>query len=155
MKNAVFWDVAPCRSCVNRRFGGTYRQVPSAHAGSSFADFSTLKMEATRSSDSSVNNKIYTAPHPRRRHFSNFVLVSYKINPSRTKIRSLPQRDVIRNALIRKPLFFTTLKRISIITGYRLDNSDILGKGRYFSFWRCLHTSIAIQSVTHEMGPEG
>jgi hypothetical protein len=24
-KNAVFWDVAPCRSCVNRRFGGTYR----------------------------------------------------------------------------------------------------------------------------------
>jgi hypothetical protein len=25
MKNAVFWDVALCRSCVNRRFGGTYR----------------------------------------------------------------------------------------------------------------------------------
>jgi hypothetical protein len=25
MKNSVFWDVAPCRSCVNRRFGGTYR----------------------------------------------------------------------------------------------------------------------------------
>jgi hypothetical protein len=25
MKNAVFWDVVPCRSCVNRRFGGTYR----------------------------------------------------------------------------------------------------------------------------------
>jgi hypothetical protein len=26
MKNAVFWDVAPCRSCeMNRRFGGTYR----------------------------------------------------------------------------------------------------------------------------------
>jgi hypothetical protein len=24
MKNAVFWDVAPCESCVNRRFGGTY-----------------------------------------------------------------------------------------------------------------------------------
>jgi hypothetical protein len=23
-KNVVFWDVAPCRSCVNRRFGGTY-----------------------------------------------------------------------------------------------------------------------------------
>jgi hypothetical protein len=22
-KNAVFWDVAPCRSYVNRRFGGT------------------------------------------------------------------------------------------------------------------------------------
>jgi hypothetical protein len=25
MKNAVFWDVAPCRSCVNLRFGGIYR----------------------------------------------------------------------------------------------------------------------------------
>jgi hypothetical protein len=24
IKNAVFWDVAPCRSCVNRCFGGTY-----------------------------------------------------------------------------------------------------------------------------------
>jgi hypothetical protein len=24
MKNAVFWDVAPSRSCVNRRYGGTY-----------------------------------------------------------------------------------------------------------------------------------
>jgi hypothetical protein len=23
MKNPVFWDVAPCRFCVNRRFGGT------------------------------------------------------------------------------------------------------------------------------------
>jgi hypothetical protein len=23
MKNAVFWDVAPCGSCENRRFGGT------------------------------------------------------------------------------------------------------------------------------------
>jgi hypothetical protein len=25
MKNAVFWDVAPCRYCVERRFGGPYR----------------------------------------------------------------------------------------------------------------------------------
>jgi hypothetical protein len=25
MKNAVFWDVAPCGSCKNRRFGGTWR----------------------------------------------------------------------------------------------------------------------------------
>jgi hypothetical protein len=23
MKNTVFWNVAPCRSCVNRHFGGT------------------------------------------------------------------------------------------------------------------------------------
>jgi hypothetical protein len=25
MNNAGFWDVVPRRSCVNRRFGGTYR----------------------------------------------------------------------------------------------------------------------------------
>jgi hypothetical protein len=25
LKNDVLWDVVPCRSCVNRRFGGTYR----------------------------------------------------------------------------------------------------------------------------------
>jgi hypothetical protein len=24
MKNDVFWDVTPCGSCKNRRFGGTY-----------------------------------------------------------------------------------------------------------------------------------
>jgi hypothetical protein len=24
MKNAVFWDVTPCGSCKNRRFGGTW-----------------------------------------------------------------------------------------------------------------------------------
>jgi hypothetical protein len=24
MKNGVFWDVMPCGSCKNRRFGGTY-----------------------------------------------------------------------------------------------------------------------------------
>jgi hypothetical protein len=24
MKNAVFWDIMPCGSCKNQRFGGTY-----------------------------------------------------------------------------------------------------------------------------------
>jgi hypothetical protein len=27
MKNDVFWDVTPCGSCKNRRFGGTYRRL--------------------------------------------------------------------------------------------------------------------------------
>jgi hypothetical protein len=44
MKNAVFWDVPPCRSCV----------APD-HAGSSLADFSILKMDAIRSSETSVD----------------------------------------------------------------------------------------------------
>jgi hypothetical protein len=25
VKNAVFWDVTPCGSCKNSRYGGTYR----------------------------------------------------------------------------------------------------------------------------------
>jgi hypothetical protein len=64
MKNAIFWDVASCRPCVNRRFGGTFRlhlqdcslQTP-AYAGSSLADFSTLKIEAIRSSETSVHTR--------------------------------------------------------------------------------------------------
>jgi hypothetical protein len=76
MKNAVFWNVALCRSCVNRRFGGTYRphfqgrktrerrtsvskwQQTPAHTVSSLADIyfsSTLKMEVIRSSETSVD----------------------------------------------------------------------------------------------------
>jgi hypothetical protein len=54
MKNAVFWDVAPCRYFVNRRFGGTYhlhlqgirnpramnqRKQVGVYAGSSLVDF--------------------------------------------------------------------------------------------------------------------
>jgi hypothetical protein len=41
MKNVVFWDVAQ----------------PPAHAGSPLADISTLKMEAIRSSETSVNTR--------------------------------------------------------------------------------------------------
>jgi hypothetical protein len=72
MKNAVFLAVAPCRACeLNQRFGGRYRLhlrgrkirergtsvsrwQPRAQAGSSLADFSTLKMEAKRFSETSV-----------------------------------------------------------------------------------------------------
>jgi hypothetical protein len=76
MKNAVFWDVAPCRSCLNRRFGGTYhihlqsrkisergtsRWLP-AHAASSLADFSTLKMKVILSCETSVYTRP-TRPH--------------------------------------------------------------------------------------------
>jgi hypothetical protein len=62
MKNAVFWDVAARRSCVNRHFGGTYllhlqSLQPRAHSGSSLADFSTLKMEAICSSETSVQTR--------------------------------------------------------------------------------------------------
>jgi hypothetical protein len=45
MKNAVFWGVAPCR------------------CGSSLAAFSTLKMEAIRSSETSVQSTTSTRHH--------------------------------------------------------------------------------------------
>jgi hypothetical protein len=70
MKNAVFWDVALCRSCVNRCFGGTgvnkwLQTEPPVdsvcshllNAGSSLADFSTFKVEAICSSETSVHTR--------------------------------------------------------------------------------------------------
>jgi hypothetical protein len=63
IKNAVFWDVAPRKSCVNRRFGGTYRLhlrsrlQPPARAAFSLADYSTLKMEEIGSSETSVHTR--------------------------------------------------------------------------------------------------
>jgi hypothetical protein len=59
-KKALLWDVALCRSWVKRRFG--CRVQPSAHAGSSPADFSTLKMEAICSSETWVHTR-YTQRH--------------------------------------------------------------------------------------------
>jgi hypothetical protein len=55
MKNAIFWHVTPCRSCVNRPFrGNTFLWNVGSH-------------------------KIYTASHPRKRHSSysdlNFKMV--------------------------------------------------------------------------------
>jgi hypothetical protein len=51
MKNVVFWDLTPCRFCVNRSL------QPPAYAGSSLADFFTLKMEEIRSSETSAHTR--------------------------------------------------------------------------------------------------
>jgi hypothetical protein len=68
MKNAVFWDVTPCRSCVNfwvEDGGDTFLRNVGSH-------------------------KIYTAPRPRRRHSSkrHFVLVEPGLNTKRSLIRT-------------------------------------------------------------------
>jgi hypothetical protein len=84
MKNAVFWDVALCRCCVNRYFGGTYRL---RLRGRKICERGT-NVTCSRwflapgfiypedGGDTFLRNvgshKIYTAPHPRRRHSSNF-----------------------------------------------------------------------------------
>jgi hypothetical protein len=65
MKNAVFLDVAPCRSCVNQSFGGTYRlhiEDRNIHErGTSVSRWleteATLKMDAIRSSEPSVHTR--------------------------------------------------------------------------------------------------
>jgi hypothetical protein len=59
MKNVVFWDVA------------LWLQPP-AHAGSQLADFSTLKMEAIRSSETSVD-AIST-----QRHIPEYDILQYE-----------------------------------------------------------------------------
>jgi hypothetical protein len=75
LKNVILWDVTPCRSYVDRSFRGTCRlhlqgrkiserghslsrwlQL-SAQAVSSLADFSTMKMEAICSSETSVHTR--------------------------------------------------------------------------------------------------
>jgi hypothetical protein len=59
IEECVFWDAAPCRSCVNRHFGGTYclhlrgRKILSYWSHT--CGFSTLKMEAKRFSETSVH----------------------------------------------------------------------------------------------------
>jgi hypothetical protein len=50
MKNAVFWDVTVCGSCQNGRFGETF----TANVVLTSPILVTLKMEAMRSSDTSV-----------------------------------------------------------------------------------------------------
>jgi hypothetical protein len=65
-KNAVFWDVAPCRSYVNRLFGGTYR----LH----------LQGRKFRERGTSVSRWLQTAVHTRstRRHIpKDGILLQY------------------------------------------------------------------------------
>jgi hypothetical protein len=60
MKNAVFWDVTPCGSSKNGRFGGNHLLV-TADTPSSLIPF-TLMMAAIHSSETSVLTRA------RRRH---------------------------------------------------------------------------------------
>jgi hypothetical protein len=68
LKNAVFWDVTPCGSCKNPRFGGTHRfhhhgeknqhselqLLVTANAVTSLLILFILIMEAIRSSETLV-----------------------------------------------------------------------------------------------------
>jgi hypothetical protein len=60
-KNSVFWDIAPCRSCVNRRFGGTYRlHLQSRRIRGFPQDVYSATSQKTVFSHRAVNLKSYT-----------------------------------------------------------------------------------------------
>jgi hypothetical protein len=44
MKNGVFWDVTPCGSCKDRRFGGTWRLL---HQGEKIGELGTTQAETS------------------------------------------------------------------------------------------------------------
>jgi hypothetical protein len=120
-KNTVFWDVALCRSCVTQHFGGTYRLQlqgrkileaaclqPTAHAGFSLTDFSTLKMEAIRSSEMSAHTRTT------RRHIPEDAILhshsrenfkSYMINALSANIRTW---DMFRDIFTKNNTLFNT-----------------------------------------------
>jgi hypothetical protein len=88
MKNAIFWDVAPCGSCVNRPFGGRYRlhfqgrkirgrgtnvwlQTVKRRFGGRYRLHLQGRKICERGTDVIVDShKIYMAPHPGRWHSS-------------------------------------------------------------------------------------
>jgi hypothetical protein len=77
IKNAVFWDVAPCRYCVNRRFGETYRlhlqDIKIRERGTSVSRW-LQTADPENGGDTFLRNvslhNIYTAQYPRRQHSS-------------------------------------------------------------------------------------
>jgi hypothetical protein len=99
IKNAVFWDVIPCGSCRNRRFGGTYR---FHHQGERNRRARNVRsnLHPQDGGDSFLRNfgsyNSYMASHPRRRHPSQALLDFSQGNPFHlaTKICSTPLFNV-------------------------------------------------------------
>jgi hypothetical protein len=84
VKNVVFWDVAPCRSYVNRRFGGTYRLQlrgrKMSERGTSLRRWLHSAVYPEDEGDTFLRNvgshKMFTAPYIRRRRSSEIKLLS-------------------------------------------------------------------------------
>jgi hypothetical protein len=128
LKNAVFWDVAPCRSCVNRSFGGTYhlhlevRKNPRARnqrkqvAAATFAGFSTLKMEAIHSSEKSDHTKSTRRHIPedgilhshRRGNLNSYIcMVSLSVYPTLAFVRKLMKSPCCLCVCVSPPPYFS------------------------------------------------
>jgi hypothetical protein len=105
MKNAVFWDVAPCRSCVNRRFGGMYH-LPSARNCGLPATclwwFLALGFFYPEDGgDTFLRNvgshKIYMAPHRRRWHTSEIVMFSESCSEFSIQLRRRTSAGILKS----------------------------------------------------------
>jgi hypothetical protein len=79
MKTAVFWDVARCRSCVNRSFGGTYRLHLQTTATRLRWFLACGFFYPEDGGDTFFRNmgsqKIYTAQRHRKRHSSEEIIL--------------------------------------------------------------------------------
>jgi hypothetical protein len=80
MKNAVFRDVVPCRSCVNRRFEGMYRLHLQGRQIRSHLLTLVPRSQIFYPEDGGDtvlrnvgSQKIYTASRPRRQHSSKYI----------------------------------------------------------------------------------
>jgi hypothetical protein len=121
LKSAVFWDVAPCTSCVNRHFRRAYhlhlqgRKIPelqpSAHAGSSLMDFSTLKMEAICSSETSG----HTRSTRRHIHKAAFFIVTGVITSNLTWLHGYSIAALL-------PLYHKTEFNVSVPYHFHISN---------------------------------
>jgi hypothetical protein len=97
MKNAVLWDVAPCESCKNRRFGGNLSPSEMTRARKCYtvANWQSVSNRLTLlqarcyffypedEGDTFLRNvgfyKTHTMPHPRRWHSSIYFCLGTRI----------------------------------------------------------------------------
>jgi hypothetical protein len=71
MKNGVFWDVTPCDSCNNRRFGGTWRLHHQGEKALSSSETSAL----TRATRRDIPEDIILHSH-RRENLKSYIAVT-------------------------------------------------------------------------------
>jgi hypothetical protein len=81
MKNGVFWDVTPCGSCKNRRFGGTWRLL---HHGDKKSRFLQEPHGVT-----SQKAPFFIKPNLSKHNFRNFKLINFNSQKFHNTVKGL------------------------------------------------------------------